>query len=64
MPSIGSDVHELRIHDGDVAWRIAYAVREAIVVLAVFKKKTGKTPKSVIDLCRRRLKRYDQSAEG
>jgi len=32
---------------------------DAIVILGVFSKKTGKTPKRVIDLCKNRLKEYD-----
>ena len=32
---------------------------DAIVILAVFAKKTGKTPKQVIDACKQRLQRYD-----
>ncbi|WP_410175623.1 type II toxin-antitoxin system RelE/ParE family toxin [Limnoraphis robusta] len=40
--------------------RIVYWVDEdAIVILEVFSKKTQKTPKAVIDACRRRLKEYD-----
>ena len=40
-------------------YRIA---RDAIVllgVLGVFEKKTGKTPKYIIDVCRKRMKAYD-----
>jgi phage-related protein len=32
---------------------------DAIVIADVFAKKTGATPKSVIDKCRSRLKAYD-----
>ncbi len=34
---------------------------QKIVILAVFPKKTGKTPKEVIDACRQRLQRYDSA---
>lgn len=60
MPGIGPRCHELRIADRDVTWRLIYRTdMDAIVVTAMFKKKTAKTPKSFIDLCKRRLKEYD-----
>jgi phage-related protein len=60
MPSIGKRCHELRIEDGDVTWRIIYRIySDAIVILDVFDKKTQKTPKSVIENCKRRYKTYD-----
>ena len=62
MPSIGSRCHELRIQDQDVTWRIIYRVdADAIIIIAVFPKKTNKTPKPVIDSCKRRLKEYDNA---
>jgi len=64
MPSIGRRCHELRISDEDVTWRIIYRTdADAIVIGEVFAKKTGKTPKKVIDACRRRFKRYDEATE-
>jgi len=61
MPSIGPHCHELRIRDKAVTWRIIYRVDEdAIVIVEVFKKKTGTTPKSAIDRCRLRLMEYDR----
>jgi len=60
MPGVGARCHELRITDQRVNWRIMYrADTDAIVVLAVFSKKTGKTPRRIIDLCKNRLKEYD-----
>jgi len=60
MRSIGPRCHELRIPDKDVSWRIVYRIdKDAIVLLEVFSKKTGKTPKSIIDLCKKRLRDYD-----
>ena len=32
---------------------------DAIVILEVFPKKTGKTPKKIIDICKQRLRHYD-----
>ena len=60
MPSIGRRCHELRIPDEKVSWRIVYRIdTDAIVIAEVFSKKTGKTPKSVIETCKARLREYD-----
>ena len=60
VPPIGARCHELRVADGQQDWRIAYRIDEdAIVLLAVFSKKTRKTPQSIIITCKDRLKRYD-----
>jgi phage-related protein len=60
MPSVGARCHELRINDVDNTWRIIYRIDvDAIVILEVFPKKTGKTPKKVIDICKQRLRHYD-----
>lgn len=64
MPTIGARCHELRINDQNVSWRIFYRIDvDAIVLLEVFNKKTGKTPKRIINLCKNRLKEYD-SGQG
>jgi len=36
---------------------------DAIVILEVFAKKTGATPKAVIATCRKRLKEYDSAGK-
>lgn len=60
MPTIGRRCHELRITDSNVIWRIIYRIDEdAIVIFEVFDKKTSKTPKSIINICKDRLKYYD-----
>lgn len=60
MSSIGSRCHELRIVDRDDAWRIIYRIdSDAVVIVEVFSKKSQKTPSSVIERCRARLRRYD-----
>jgi phage-related protein len=60
MPSVGKRCHELRIPDDKVSWRIIYRIdADAIVIAEVFSKKTEKTPKSVIKICRARLREYD-----
>ena len=60
MPSIGSRCHELRINDENLTWRIIYRIyTDAILILEVFEKKTNKTPKSIIDICKQRISRYE-----
>jgi phage-related protein len=64
MPSVGPRCHELRINDVTSTWRVVYRIdNDAIVILEVFAKKTGKTPKTVIDTCRKRLKEYDDAGK-
>jgi phage-related protein len=61
MPGVGERCHELRVADGDVDWRIIYRIDpNAILIVDVFRKTTRSTPRHVIDLCKWRLKRYDQ----
>jgi phage-related protein len=61
MPSIGRRCHELRIDEGTVTWRIFYRTDpDAVVILDVLKKKTPATPKTVIEICKRRLAEYDE----
>ena len=61
MPSIGKRCHELRIADRGKTWRLMYRVdADAIVIGEVFAKKTQKTPKQVIDMCKARFKAYDE----
>ena len=62
MPSIGPRCHELRINDADTTWRLIYRIdSDAIVIAEVFAKKTEKTPKEVIQACKKRLKEYDDA---
>jgi len=62
MPVIGRRCHELRVVDEDSTWRIIYRVdSDAVVIADVFQKKTAQTPKRVIDVCKRRLKDYDDA---
>ena len=63
MPAIGRGMHELRIVDEKATWRILYRIdTDAILVLEVFSKKTPKTPKNVIDVCKKRAMRYDDES--
>ena len=60
LPAVGPRCHELRISDQDVSWRIVYRIDpDAIVLLDVFNKKSNKTPRRIIEVCRKRLKDYD-----
>jgi phage-related protein len=60
MPSIGTRCHELRINDENLTWRLIYRIyTDAILILDVFEKKTNKTPKSIIDICKQRINRYE-----
>lgn len=64
MPSVARRCIELRIRDADRNWRIVLrADADAIVVVEVFAKRTQATPRSVIELCRQRLRRHDAACE-
>jgi phage-related protein len=53
-------VHELRIVDADVTWRIVFRVdADAIVIAEVFAKKSAQTPQLVVASCQARFKAYD-----
>jgi phage-related protein len=67
MPDIGSGVQELRIQDDEMhcTWRIFYRIdADALVVAEVLQKKTQKTPKATIKLCKQRFGRYDRMRAG
>ena len=65
MPGIGPHCHELRINDGDHAWRLIYHVeRDAVVILDVFSKKTQTTPQGTIETSRKRLKQYQRASQA
>ena len=60
MPDIAPRCHELRIVDEKVEWRIIYRIdSDAVVILEVFEKKTKTTSRDMIDVCRKRLTRYE-----
>ena len=62
MPSVGKACHELRVNDENKTWRLFYFIdTEAIVILGINEKKTQKTSQSVIELCQKRLKNYEQA---
>jgi phage-related protein len=64
MPSLGARCHELRIVDLGLAWRIMYRIdADAIVIAEVLAKKSARTPKAVLDVCKARLKEYDRAGK-
>jgi phage-related protein len=70
MPSIGNHCHELRIRDRDKIWRIIYridddaiAAHQESAIVEVFNKTTKTTPKSVIEICQKRLAQYDRDRQ-
>ena len=63
MPALGRRCYELRIRDEERNWRIMVrADGDAVVIVDVFAKKTRTTPRKVIEVCRERLRRYDETA--
>jgi phage-related protein len=60
MPSVGTRCHELRIRDMDKNWRIIYRIDDdSILIVEIFNKTTRTTPKNVIEVCKKRLIKYD-----
>ena len=60
MPDVGRRCLELRVTEDNKTWRILCRVDpDAVLVIHSFAKKTQETPKSVIELCKRRLALYD-----
>jgi len=60
MPNIGIHCHELRIRDTDKNWRIIYRIDDdAILIVEVFNKTTKTTSKKIIEVCKKRLSKYD-----
>lgn len=65
MPTIGPGCHELRGRDARHTWRIVYRIDpDAILLVHCFDKDTRATPRRDIDLCRARLRAYDEDARG
>jgi len=64
MPELGLACQELRVYDSESrkTWRIMYRVySDAILILDVFAKKTNKTPKEILQVCRQRLTKYESA---
>ena len=58
MKTIGAGVREIRVREASGAFRIIYvaSLKEQIIVLHVFQKKTQQTPQKDIDLAANRLR--------
>jgi phage-related protein len=62
MPGVSRDCHELRVQDVGHQWRVIYRIdHDAIVIAPVFAKKTARAPTEIIEVCRQRLRRYDDA---
>jgi phage-related protein len=62
MPAVGARCHQLRVNDSTGQWRVVYRIdTDAVAIAEVFSKKTRAIPKLVIDVCRKRLKEYDNA---
>jgi phage-related protein len=60
LPDVSPRCGALRVRDAEHNWRIMYrADPDAILVLAVYPKKTRKIPDEIIERCKHRLKQYD-----
>jgi phage-related protein len=65
IPCMGARCLALRVKDKTAEWRIFCRVdSDAVLMVHVLKKKTQKTPKSVLDLCAERLKTFDHVTKG
>jgi len=63
MPAVGPRCHELRVRDENKNWRIFYYLGiDAVVILEVHNKTTQRTPQSVLENCKRRLRLYQSIA--
>lgn len=59
MTDIENGCHELKVKDENHDWRIIYSVEpDAILILEVFGKGSRRTPKQIIETCRRRVREY------
>jgi phage-related protein len=64
MPVIGRRCLELRIVDLSTTWRVLVRTDpDAVIIAGVLQKKTQKTPQHWIEMCRRRLREYDDACD-
>jgi len=63
MPSVGTDVREIRIRDQTGAFRVIYTATrpEAVYVLHAFQKKTQATPKRDLEMAEARFRELMRS---
>ena len=63
LPIVGSRCGALRVRDVEHNWRIMYRLDpDAVIILDVYSKKTPKIPGEMIQRCKNRLMRYDETA--
>lgn len=61
MPMLGARCAEVRIPDEGITWRILCRFdADAVIIVAVFAKKTQTTPKIVLSIALERLRFYDR----
>jgi phage-related protein len=58
---IGRHCYEIRYKTAEHNWRVYFAVRSDIVVLVVEDKKRDSILKSTIEVCKNRLRNYEQT---
>jgi phage-related protein len=63
MSTVGPGAYEIRVHDADGIARLLYVAKfhDTICVLHVFLKKSQKTPRTDIDIAK---KRYREARDG
>ena len=61
MTTIGPGVREIRIRDASGAFRVVYlaTLRDVVLVLHAFQKKTQKTSRHDIELAAKRLRQWE-----
>ena len=65
MPALGARCAELRIVDATGTWRILYRLDpDAVVIAAVFAKKTPTTPSAILAMAKARFRQYDAAIRG
>ncbi len=65
MPTLGPRCAELRIIDATVTWRILYRLDlDAVIIAAVFAKKTQATPIAMLSTAKGRFRQYDAAIRG
>jgi phage-related protein len=65
LPDVGPRCGALRVRDAEHHWRIMYRIdSDAILILAVYPKKTRKIPDEIMDRCKQRLNRYDAAIKA
>jgi phage-related protein len=64
LPIVGPRCGAIRVRDKQHNWRIMYRIDSTVIlVVDVYDKKTRRIPDEVIDRCKKRLKRYDETGE-